>query len=40
MTAMPIEDDPYVTGQPVAVETVDEVVLVETVEDTERHGRR
>ena len=29
MTTMPVEDDADVTGQPVSIEAVDEVALVE-----------
>jgi hypothetical protein len=38
MTAMPVEDDADVTGQPVPIETVYEVVLVQAVENTKSHG--
>jgi hypothetical protein len=35
---MPVEDDADVTGQPVPIETVYEVVLVQAVENTKSHG--
>jgi hypothetical protein len=38
MTTMPVEDYADMTGQPVSIETVDEVSLVEAVEDTKSHG--